>query len=219
MSRWQGMKSPIILVTEVGFYPCAVRITKSSAFHTVGSHLLVSSEIIFMGFNQHYFRNKRDQNRIGQDRIKNIKLVYIFMCVLGRDVKFISYCKPQPKSLKATSLKYLSGQMIQTALHFGKSIWLPRRKNWRGTDVRTGRTFATVRLQMTVFRGRQVSWGRTEVLQTATGMLRRMRVRWEGVRNAAWVAQVSKATGWATGWVLLPSSGARSIRAKAVLEA
>ena len=96
------------------------------------------------------------------------------MCVLGHDVKFISYCKPQPKSLKATSLKYLSGQMIQTALHFGKSIWLPRRKNWRGTDVRTGRTIATVRLQMTVFNRGQGSWGWTEVLQ----MLRRTRVRW-----------------------------------------
>ena len=46
------------------FILCAVRITKSSAFHTIGSHLLVSSKIIFMDFNQHYFYNKRDQSRM-----------------------------------------------------------------------------------------------------------------------------------------------------------
>ena len=50
------------------------------------------------------------------------------MCVLGYDVKFISYCKLQTQRLKATSLKDLSGQMIQTALHFRKSIWLPHRR-------------------------------------------------------------------------------------------
>lgn len=39
MSRWQGMKSPIILVTEVGFYPLCSKNHKKQCF----SHCRISS--------------------------------------------------------------------------------------------------------------------------------------------------------------------------------
>ena len=64
VSRGQSMKSPSFSLQRLVFILCAVRITKSSAFHTIGSHLLVSSKIVFMDFNPRYFYNKRDQSRI-----------------------------------------------------------------------------------------------------------------------------------------------------------
>lgn len=119
MSRCWDMKNPTILVTEVGFYPLYSKILESSAFHTIGPHLLVSSEIIFMGFNQHYFSTK--EIKIEQDRteLKTSNLfiyrhTYIYLCVYWvMMLNFFLILSHSPKSLKATSLKYLSGRTIQ----------------------------------------------------------------------------------------------------------
>lgn len=53
-----------MLVTEVGFDPLDSKNSKKQCF-THRRISTISSEISFMGSNQHYFFHKRDQNRIG----------------------------------------------------------------------------------------------------------------------------------------------------------
>ena len=143
------------------------------------------------------------------------------MCVLGYDVKFTSYCKLQTQRLKATSLKDLSGQMIQTALHFGKSIWLPHRKDWKGRGVRTVRSVATARLHaVTVLPEGGTREDERTFCRWVSGCWAGRREEWKVISVQPGLHKLLPwAAGWATGWVLLLFSGARNISAKVVLKA
>lgn len=68
MSRWQRIQSPPSWVGRAVFSLCSGRVLNGRAVHTTRSHPWIGSEIASKGFNQHYFFNKRDQNRIGSTR-------------------------------------------------------------------------------------------------------------------------------------------------------